>query len=239
MAQRSKLIATILAILLRPVAAYSREYQFVDSVDDRSTFQRFGEPFFTIISAYHVQSVPHEAVHAGVAYTFGTKTKYWTVKPLLQSVHYAKEDSKRRREDVFSSSMAAPIFSRFTADLPRWLHDPSGRGYWSRWTSAYWLMSTTSIWVTLAGSWDAFSRNDGEAGWDFNNARQALTDSKRDQALFLSSLTALLSFDVYCHWDDYRNNLHAFAGRKAVIVKEGSDLSFGVVPNGIKVVYRF
>ena len=39
-------------------------------------FYRFGEIFFNVVSAYHAVSIPHEAMHAATAYTYGTKTKY-------------------------------------------------------------------------------------------------------------------------------------------------------------------
>lgn len=233
------LLALLLCVTVNAGTAHGTEYEFVATQDDRGAVTKFVESLATVITAYHVQATPHEAVHAGVAYTFGTKTKYWTVKPIVQSVSYAKVDSERRREDIFFSSMSAPVFSRATADLPRWIIEPDGKGYWSRWTSAYWLMSTTSLWVTMVGSWDAFAADDSDAGWDFNNARQAISDSKRDQVLFLSSLTALMSADVLLNWDDYRNNFQAFGGSKAVTGKKADEVSIRLMPQGLQMTLIF
>jgi hypothetical protein len=234
-----KLICAVWFALAFSFAAFGAEYEFIDVQDERSSLARFFESFVTVVTAYHVQAMPHEAVHAGVAYTFGTKTKYWTIKPMLESVSYEKEDSERRREDIFFTSMSAPVFSRATADLPRWVFEPTGQGYWSRWTSAFWMMSTTSTWVTLVGTWAAFAKDDTESGWDFNNARQAVSDSKRDQTAFLAGLTALMSADVYFNWDDYKNNFASFGGRKAVVAKKGEVVSWQVAPGAVRVTYDF
>ena len=158
--------------------ARASEFEFYDVADDRPSYVKYLEPFFTVVTAYQVQSAPHEGVHAATAYTFGTKTKYWDVKLLKQSVSYDKENSERRSEDVFFTSMSAPVFSRLTCDLPRWVHAPDGPGYWSRWTSGYWIMSYSTTWVTLIGTWASYSKKNNESGWDFNNASLAATSKK-------------------------------------------------------------
>lgn len=236
-----KKINSLCLVLLAGFASVARgaEYEFVDVQDDRSSLVRFIEPFFTVVTAYHAQAMPHEAIHASVAYTFGTKTEYWTMKPIIESVTYEKANADRRREDVFFSSMSGPIFSRATVNLPRWVWEPTGQGYWSRWTSGYWIMSATSTWVTLVGTWSAFVKDDKESGWDFNNARQAVSDSKQEQALFLTGLTALMSTDVYFNWDEYKNNFAAFSGRKAVKAKYSNEVSWQLVPHGVQVSYDF
>lgn len=234
-----RLIPATLFVFLTSSTVYASAYNFVDTNDDRSLIQRYLEPFLIVVTAYHVQATPHEAVHASVAYSFGTKTKYWTIKPMLQSVSYDRENSERSNEDIFFTSMSAPVFSRATANLPRWIYAPSGPGYWSRWTGGYWIMSTTSTWVTMAGAWIAYVDDDEDAGWDFNNASRAISNSKKGQAAFLSGLTLLLSADLFWNWSEYLDNFSAFSGRKAVVAVEKDDLSLRLIPNGLELTYKF
>jgi len=83
-----------------------------------------------------------------------------------------------RASSTLVTSMSAPVFSRLTCDLPRWVHAPDGPGYWSRWTSGYWIMSYSTTWVTLIGTWASYSKKNNESGWDFNNASLAATSKK-------------------------------------------------------------
>ena len=201
---------------------------------------KFLEIGLLTVSAYHVQAAPHELVHMTTAYSFGTKTKKWGIGPIWQYVEYEKADNERNRSDVFFTSMSAPIFSRLTCNLPRWIHKPKGPGLWLKWTSAYWYMSYSTTWITLVGTWIAHIKDDTEAGWDFNSASRAFSEKKSNRTIFLSFLTAIMAFDAYLTKDQIIYNLRALTGRETKYPPENSTkLSLFVLPNQIILSYTF
>lgn len=165
-----------------------------------------------IFTAYHAQAAPHEGVHALTAAMFATHTTRWGVLPYVQWVEYDRPDSVRSAQDRILTSMSAPVFSRLTCDLPRWLYIPRREGLWFRWTSAYWYMSYATTWVTLCGSWLAFAGDADDAGWDFYNAATAFSDRKGRRAAFLAAITAAMTADVFFNREQIGFHLKAMTG---------------------------
>lgn len=190
---------------------------------------RFAEITFNVFTTYHLASIPHEGVHAATAYAFGTKTKRFIVKPMLEAVEMDKPDDERSTADKTLTSLSAPTFTRYTVDLPRWIHQPESGTWWDRWGGTYWLVSYSTLWVTDIGSWAAFASNDQKSGWDFGNAARAVSQERRGQAVFLGSLTALLGVDAILHWDDITYNAGKMIGRSSTTQpgkKQGAEVHF-------------
>jgi hypothetical protein len=220
--------------------AFSTNFKIPEKQKYHLGLRQFIEVCFLTVTAYHAQAMPHELVHMATAYSFGTKTKKWGVGPVWQYVEYEKDDEERRRSDVFFTSMSAPVFSRSTCDLPRWIRKPEGPGLWLRWTSAYWYMSYSTTWVTLVGTWIAHIKGDSDAGYDFNSASRAFSKKRSNRTIFLGALTAVMAFDAYFTKDHIIYNCRTLLGMESRKSPENQKkMSLHFLPNRILLSYTF
>lgn len=208
---------------------FGEEYDYIPTIDDSPEVQKWVEPLFNIITSYHVMSIPHEAIHAGVSYAFGDKTKYWKIGILEQSV-YIEDNSSRL--GITLSSLSAPLFTRLTSNWPKSVLGPELSNFQSRWSGTFSIMSYGTHWYTIS----QIPRHRG----DFYRAALAISEKKRDQNIFYGIMGCLLVWDIYNSWDDISNNFDAMMGNVRVRhhpVKSG--LSLNVLPTGISATYNF
>lgn len=199
---------------------------------------RFAEIGLNVVTAYHAQALPHELVHGATALAFGTETERIHFGLLKESISFKKTSEQRTRSDRFFTSMSAHVFTRYTLDLPRWIVTPTPGTYYDRWAGSFWTVGYMTAWITTAGSWVSWSKQDPDTGWDFWNAAQALSSKRSEQSAFLAAVSLLMAADAWFNADEIKSNFQIMRGKRAEDTA-ARGTSFRISVNELQLTHNF
>lgn len=162
------------------------------------------EAIGTYYLAGHAMAIPHELGHAGVVILTGGRVTGYRVRPLSHEIHYAGADAGWQRVAI---RLAGPVANRLTADLPRWIHEPTRDGFYYRFTGAFAVNSHLQL---LGNSLLSYV----SAKQDMATVARTLTSNRTGQLAILTGITGLALADVIVNWEDVQTELDIMWGRK-------------------------